>query len=287
MKSAYWSPEAQRAAHSRYRGILDAWRTQHDEHRIATSEGETFVITAGRSDLPAVVLLPGSMATAAMWLGTVSALVESRFRVLAIDIIGDAGFSAPSRPWMRSEAYARWMDQILDALQIRSASLVGASLGGWISLDYAIRRPVRVRRLMLLAPGGIGRIRPAFMLKVAPLLYLGAWGHRRAMAFDMGPVGARSSEEAAFDDLFALVRSGFKARMQPLPVFSNRQLRALQIPVHAVVGGRDVIMDSRHIQKRVEANIRNSSVLSLPEAGHGLVNSTAMILEFLQRTEGS
>jgi len=285
MKSTYWTPEGEQAARGRYRAMLDTWSTEHGEHRIATSHGETFVITSGRGDLPAVVLLPGSMATAAMWLGTIQALAEAGFRAIAIDIIGDAGFSAPSRPWMRSDAYATWLDEILDALQVPSASFVGASFGGWISTDYAIRRPARVERLMLLAPGGIGRIRPSFMFRVAPLLYLGAWGHRKAMSFDMGIEGkASTAQEQAFHDLFSAIRSGFRARMQPLPVFSGRKLRSLAMPVQAVVGGRDVILDSVHIQRRLEANVRNARVLTLPEAGHGLVDSTGMILDFLQGT---
>ena len=284
MKSVYWSPDVEADVQRRYRLMLEAWGTEHREHRIPTSQGEAFAITAGQPDLPAVVLLPGSMATSAMWLGTISALAGS-FRVIAVDIIGDAGFSASSRPWMKSDAHARWLDDVLDTLRVTAASFVGASFGGWLSLDYAIRRTSRVKRLMLLAPGGIGRIRPGFMLRAAPLLFLGPWGHRKALSFDMGlSEQPRVAEDAAFFDLFNAVRSGFRARMQPIPSFSDRDLRALDIPVLAVVGDRDLIMDSRETQRRIKANIRKGEVLMLPDAGHGLVNSTAMIHSFLSRS---
>jgi pimeloyl-ACP methyl ester carboxylesterase len=283
-KSVYWSQAVQTAVQDRYRNMLDAWSTEHAEHRLPTTQGETFVITAGRPGMPAVVLLPGSMATSAMWLRTIAALA-GRFHVVAIDIIGDAGFSAASRPPMKSEAHARWLDDVLDAVGIKAAAFVGASFGGWPSLDYAIRRRSRVNGLALLAPAGIGRIRPAFMLKTAPLLFLGPWGHRRALRLDMGfSERGPSPDEREFLDLFDTVRSGFVARMQPIPVVPDRNLRQLDIPVLAVLGGRDAIFDSLETQKRIESNIIKSEVLMLPDAGHGLVNTTTIIRDFLLRS---
>ena len=279
----YWRPHTESTVRNRYRRMLSAWGTHHTERRISTSQGETFALVAGRPDHPSVVLIPGSMATSAMWLGTISALAD-RFQVIAVDIIGDAGFSSPSRPRMKSDAHARWIDDILDALQVTTASFVGASFGGWLALDYAIRRSARVSRLVLLAPAGVGRIRPRFMLKTAPLLFLGSWGHKKALAFDMGlSEQGMGVEEVAFVDLFDAVRSGFVARMQPIPVFSDKALRGLHMPTLVVVGGKDRVFDSQQTQQRIEANLSNAEVLMLPDSGHGLVNTTATICEFMLR----
>ena len=283
-RSIYWSRETETVVRNRYRAMLDAWGAEHAEHSISTSQGQTFAITAGNPELPTVILLPGSMATSAMWLRTIDALTD-RFHVAAVDIIGDAGFSAPSRPAMKSDAHARWLDNVLDALQVEDASFVGASLGGWLSLDYAIRRSSRVHRLALLAPAGIGRIRPGFMFKTAPLLFLGSWGHRKALGLDMGfSADDPRLEDAAFLQLFETVRSGLIARMQPIPVFPDRQLRQLNMPVLTIVGGRDVIFDSHDTKRRVDANVEQSHVILLPDAGHGLVDTTTMIRAFLLGT---
>lgn len=83
---------------------------------------------------------------AAIWIND-AALFSRNFRVLAVDLIGAAGFSAPSRPPIGSDAYALWLDDVLDGLNIRSAMFAGISLGGWMALDYAIRRAERVDRL--------------------------------------------------------------------------------------------------------------------------------------------
>ena len=74
-----------------------------------------------------------------------------------MDVIGEPGLSTPARPPLTSDAYASWLDGVLRGLTVDRASIVGASLGGWLALYYAIRRPARVDRLVLLGPGGIGR----------------------------------------------------------------------------------------------------------------------------------
>ena len=277
----YWSRKTQAAVEGRYRAILDSWNTPHSEHRIPSSQGESFAIVAGAPEAHPVVFLPGSMATSAMWLATMDALL-GRFRVIAVDIIGDAGFSAPSRPRMKSDAHARWLDDVLSALSVQSASFVGASLGGWLALDYAIRRSSRVTSLVLLAPAGIGRIRPSFLLRTAPLLFLGPWGHRKALNLDMGfnADDARAGG-TSFMQLFDTVRSGFVARMQPIPAFSEAELRGLTMPMLVVIGGRDVVVDSAETLRRVGSAVPSARVMMLPRAGHGLIDTTQMVGDFL------
>jgi pimeloyl-ACP methyl ester carboxylesterase len=80
-------------------------------------------------------------------------------------MIGEPGLSAPSRPRLASDAYALWLDDVLHELGVARASLVGVSLGGWLALDYATRRPERVERLALLCPGGVGKQRASFLAR--------------------------------------------------------------------------------------------------------------------------
>ncbi|MET7399007.1 alpha/beta fold hydrolase [Dactylosporangium sp. NPDC005572] len=100
------------------------------------------------------MLLHGAIANSASWMGD-AAEWSQRFRVYAVDVIGEAGLSAPARPPLDSDAYAARLDDVLDGLGLRGASFAGISLGGWLALDYAIRRPDRVDRLALLNPGGV------------------------------------------------------------------------------------------------------------------------------------
>ena len=80
------------------------------------------------------------------------------YRVYAVDMIGEPGFSAETRPPLASDAHAAWLDDVWRALGVARASVVGVSLGGWLAADYAIRRPHHVidvsRRLLRRASAG-------------------------------------------------------------------------------------------------------------------------------------
>src|SRR5438552_13172818 len=94
---------------------------------------------------------------------------------------GEPGLSAPARPSFASAAYAAWLDDVWSGLGLTAASVVGVSLGGWLALDYAIRRPAHVASLSLLSPGGIGSRNAGFMIKAGLFALFGAWGLRQSV----------------------------------------------------------------------------------------------------------
>src|SRR5207248_10254909 len=98
MTNVYKSPEGERAVQERYRRFLQySPVANHRQWRVPTREGETFVVACGEENAPPLVLLQGSAANSAMWMGDVAAWAVN-FRVYAIDMIGEPGLSAPSRP---------------------------------------------------------------------------------------------------------------------------------------------------------------------------------------------
>lgn len=282
MTRVFWTERGRQLVHAKYAALLRQWREPHEEIRVPTREGETFVVAAGKAGSPAMVLLHGGMATSAMWLRDIGFWAQ-RFRVLAVDIIGDAGFSAPSRPSMKSDAHAAWLGDVITALGVSKPRLVGASLGGWVALDYAIRRPGTVDGLFLIAPAGIGGFRPRFLLRAAPLLFLGPWGHRKALDLDMGFDPAGFSEDgASFAQLFKLASANFVARMQPIPVFSDDMLRSVRAPTLVMVGAEDALIDSVRTRERVERHMPNATVRVVAGAGHGLEVPTKLVASFFE-----
>jgi pimeloyl-ACP methyl ester carboxylesterase len=145
----YKTREGEQVIKSAYRQLLGQWPVPAEHCTIPTGQGETFVISCGPTDGPPVVLLHGSGANAVMWTAHVATWARY-FRIYAIDIIGEPGLSAPCRPPLNSDAYAAWLDEVFDGLALTQTAIVATSLGGWLALDYAIRRPGRVSRLVLL-----------------------------------------------------------------------------------------------------------------------------------------
>ena len=90
-------------------------------------------------------------------------------RVIAMDLPG-FGHSPMPRNEISIPAYARLLDGLLNELQIDAATVVGNSMGGFISAQLAIAFPQRVERLMLVSPAGLSTYRDRRETSVLPVL---------------------------------------------------------------------------------------------------------------------
>ncbi|MFC4857201.1 alpha/beta fold hydrolase [Actinophytocola glycyrrhizae] len=274
----YKTEAGEREIRRRYEHTLANWPVPAEHRVVPTREGDTFVLVCGPEEAPPLLLLHGSGSNAAMWLGDVPAWAR-HFRVHAVDMIGEPGLSAPSRPPLASPAYALWLDDVLDHLGLERAALTGASLGGWLALDYATRRPDRVEKLALLCPGGVGRQKVGFLLKALLYKPFGQWGRLRSIKAVAG-VDVRVMPEVA--EYLALMFTHFLPRRDRLPVFSDETLRKLTMPVLVVVGGRDAMFDSADTAKRFDHTVPHATVTLLPDVAHSIVGQTQPILDFLR-----
>jgi pimeloyl-ACP methyl ester carboxylesterase len=210
-------------------------------------------------------------------------LWSGAFRCYAVDMIGEPGFSAPVRLPLDGEAHALWLDDVMAGLGIEKASFVGMSLGGWLALDYANRRPGAVERLALICPAGIGR-QKNFLLKAAPLLLLGPWGVRRMREMVFGPARADPPPAARpLVRLMGLIGRAIRPRVVKIPRLSDAELSRLKAPMQVIVGGRDVLIDSDDTRRRLAKPAPHAEVIFLPEARHFIPGQTTRILEFLQK----
>jgi pimeloyl-ACP methyl ester carboxylesterase len=280
MQSIYRSPGGEQAIKERYRQFLKHWPVANQHLRIPTREGETFVIASGPETAPAVILLHGTAFNSTMWMGDITAWSQN-FRVYAVDIIGDAGLSAPSRPSYASDAHALWLDDVLLGLGVEKACFVGISLGGWIALDYATRRAERVMSVVLIAPGGLAS--KNVLPWALPLLLLGKWGRRKMAEKISGPASANPSPvEKALSEFLAVVFKNMRPRRKSLPDFSDESLKRLTMPLLAILAGKDVFVDSQRARERLERTVVKSRIHLLPNSHHSITNQTQPILEFLR-----
>ncbi|WP_116244817.1 alpha/beta fold hydrolase [Nocardiopsis sp. FIRDI 009] len=277
MSAIYRTPAAERGIRERYRRDLAAWPVPVEHVRVPTRAGGTFVVSCGPEDAPPVVLLHGSGANTTAWRDD-SAVLARRFRVHCVDLVGEPGLSAPTRPPLDSDALASWLDEVLDGLGITSTALVGTSLGGWVALDYTDRRPERVRRLGLLCPGGVGRQRTGRILGAMLLGLLVPGGRRRSVR---AMTGLGDPEHRELLDAVHLTFSGFRPRTERLPVFSDDALRRLTVPVRLIVGDRDAMFDSRQTARRVRACVPHAEVTVLPGTGHAILGQGEALAAFL------
>lgn len=103
---------------------------------------------------PSVVLIHGVAGRAAQWDQTVQLLAES-YMVVAPDLLGH-GDSAKPRGDYSLGAHASGIRDLLVALSVERATVVGHSLGGGIAMQFAYQFPERCERLVLASSGGLG-----------------------------------------------------------------------------------------------------------------------------------
>jgi pimeloyl-ACP methyl ester carboxylesterase len=285
MANIYKSEEGARAVRERYLKFLARWPVPNQQLRVPAREGETFIVACGDQTAPPLLLFHGSAGNAAMWMGDVAAWA-AHFRIYAVDMIGEAGLSAPSRPRLNSDAHSLWLDDVMQALSLDRASIVGVSLGGWLALDYATRRPERVARLVVICPGGVGRQKIGNALKAFTLRMCGRWGARkvRQMMLIRAPAELPPAVQA-FVNFVSLIHENFRLCMVKMPVFSDQALKRLTMPVMAILGGKDALLDSAGTKRRLERNAARAEIRYLPEAGHLLPGQTTPILNFLRRED--
>lgn len=110
-------------------------------------------LEAGDEAKPTVILLHGLGAQAESWALTIPALAAN-YHVIAPDQVG---FGKSDKPLLkyRVATYADFLDKFMSELKIEKASLVGNSMGGWISGLMAVKYPNRVEKIVLADAAGI------------------------------------------------------------------------------------------------------------------------------------
>jgi pimeloyl-ACP methyl ester carboxylesterase len=117
--------------------------------RVETASGSWSFVSAGQGE--PVVLLHGLGANKGSFLPTIAGLAAS-FEVIAVDLPGFGDTFKPLDAPYHPPFFAAALLELLDALGIERAHLVGNSMGGRIALEMGLRHPGRVGRLGLLAP---------------------------------------------------------------------------------------------------------------------------------------
>lgn len=104
---------------------------------------------------PPILLVHGMMSARTTWADQWDRLAADH-RVLAPDLFGHGESDKPLGDYSLG-AHAASLRDLLDALDVPSATVVGHSLGGGIAMQLAYLFPERVDRLVLVSSGGLGR----------------------------------------------------------------------------------------------------------------------------------
>jgi pimeloyl-ACP methyl ester carboxylesterase len=116
---------------------------------VRTRSGRLSILEAGTG--PPVVCLHGLGGTKISFLPTVAALADSH-RVISVDLPGFGDSGKPIAAPYNSEWFARTAFELLDALELDNAHLVGNSMGGRVAIEAGLVEGDRTNKLVLLSP---------------------------------------------------------------------------------------------------------------------------------------
>jgi pimeloyl-ACP methyl ester carboxylesterase len=115
----------------------------------------TYLEAGAQTGGPVVVLLHGLVSSSQTW-ATVLPLLGTHAHVIAPDLLGH-GLSAKPRSGDYSlGAYATGLRDLLIALDLPQATIVGHSFGGGVAMQFAYQFPELTQRLVLVGSGGLG-----------------------------------------------------------------------------------------------------------------------------------
>jgi pimeloyl-ACP methyl ester carboxylesterase len=245
---------------------------------------------------PALVLVNGWSCSGLVWPRALVQRLEQRFRVIRPDNRGSGWSRSAPAPFLVSDL-AYDVESVLDYLGHERATVLGLSLGSMVGIEFALRRPERVDRLVIVAgrppvpdyvPGDpaitatmLERPRPGELLRPYLLRqwtsYVGpgfAAGHPELMSELVDALAERVTPRALMlNQLRAILGWG-----------RPKRLRDVEVPTVVVHGAEDRLSVVRN-GMLVAQLIPGAEYVELPEVGH-VVHFEAQdrIAEILERS---
>jgi pimeloyl-ACP methyl ester carboxylesterase len=227
----------------------------------------TYLEAGADSGGPVVVLLHGLASSSATWID-VMPLLGRHAHVIAPDLLGHGRSAKPRSGDYSLGAYAAGLRDLLVALDLDRATIVGHSFGGGVAMQFAYQFPQHTERLALVASGGLGRevgagLRAATLPGAATVLRV-LTAVTPARAARLAHAVARAVPPLAGPDLDGLfsaltsfadggargafvqtARGALDGRGQRLAGTERLYLLA-EVPVLLVGGGRDPVIPVAH-----------------------------------------
>lgn len=217
--------------------------------------------------------------------------VARRAQYAAVDLPG-YGYSGTGDHPYTMPFFAECIEDLVQLLRWEEVVLVGHSMGGQVALNVALRKRIRLRGLILLAPAGLERFREREKTLLrglnTPMLFrrMKAEQIRRAISanFFRFPADAHSlieqrialREEPHFPAYCAMIAQCVNAMLdQDLPP----RLAEIDRPALLLFGAQDALIPNRllhptlttkRLARRSARRIRGSRLLMLEACGHFL-----------------
>jgi pimeloyl-ACP methyl ester carboxylesterase len=205
----------------------------------------------GNPDGIPMVLIHGSLGSLHVWEGWVREL-SKQARLISVDLPGHGLTGLWPREEYTIEAYADFVEVLVDTLDLDRFVLVGHSMGGAVAWTFAATRPDRVSQLVLVDAAGYPRIGGEMPLsaRLARLDGVGdigiyfkpdGWVRRSVAGLYADPATATPERVRRYAELqrFPGNREATLVRARSQEPLDPTALRRLDVPTLLLWGGQD------------------------------------------------
>jgi pimeloyl-ACP methyl ester carboxylesterase len=247
-----------------------------------------------------LLLIHGMAGSSQTWREVLPRLAKN-YRVIAPDLLGH-GQSAKPRTDYSLGAFAVGLRDLLDELEVESATIVGQSLGGGIAMQFLYQHPDYCRRLILISSGGLGQdvglilrllsapgaelvmpvIAPKFVLRAGNSVksWLSSTGLRSPRGAEIWSAYSSFSDAATRGAFLRTLRSVVDYRGQSVSALNRLQLKA-DLPTLAIWGEDDTIIPVDHAYAALEMR-PDCRLEVLPGVGHfAQVEAPAQVVDLI------
>jgi 3-oxoadipate enol-lactonase len=240
-----------------------------------------------------LVLIHGLNGDLTAW-GLVMPELAKHYRTVALDVRGHGHSGKPDQPYSIQQ-FSDDLQEFLQRLQVPKAHILGLSMGGAITLQFALDHPEKVRSLVLVstfsyidekACQAFCRLRkslqsdgyPAFFDEVVKLAFTPQY-----IAANPGPIAELKEKRIKINSPVAIGR----ATDACLAFHLKEEISKIALPT-LIVSGKEDIFTPIHLAEQMHHSIRGSEWKILEDAGHNLhvekpSQMVQVVLEFLSR----
>lgn len=272
--------------------MAKTWPVQSEERIVSTSQGKTFIRVSGPEDGPTLMLIPGGGTNSLIWHANIEALSKV-YRTYALDNIYDYGRSVYTQKMETGQDMADWLYELSDSLHFgNEINLIGYSYGGWVTSQFALYYPERLKRVVLVGPAyTVLPLSDEYLLEMLktliPIRYYKSkimyWVWRDLAA--MGEWGKNLVEERI--DYYQLCLRSFKFKQPINPtVLTDSEYANMSVPLLFLVGENETIYNAQDAIARLNEVNPEIQTEVIMDTGHDIMFThttrfNSIVLDFL------
>jgi pimeloyl-ACP methyl ester carboxylesterase len=266
---------------------LKKWNFIFEEKNIQTKSGNTFFLESGHDNHDTILFLHGYGLNSSSGKLLLSEL-SSKYHVIVPDIMWQIGRSIPNNPINKKkcqEDYNQWILEILDYYKIPKVTIIGLSFGSWIAMNFVLENSNRIQNAVILSPAAI--FTPLKLKLLWRQINAGLFTSKKTiMQFLQSSYGKKNNIDENDIQLTTMVMKHCVKNppsLVPATVFSDTQLKSIQIPLLLVVGSDEEYIDIKKATQRATKLVSNITIKIFPNAAHYLhITHPTVLLEQLK-----